>query len=171
MHLLSIDSLSTSLIPSDFTGISNPIALQSTGDGNCLYNAVSLLLLGSELGCYILRLLTSIELYENAIFYANHPVLVDTALSSQQEENYIFPNMVSMVSQDAFYERADRVTAIKAEAVRISRDRSESSLVAVMVLSSVVTCPIYSSNLLSVPRSGICYAWPLSQKDRTQRGI
>ena len=48
---LSKDNLSTSLVPEDIysqpqAGI--PVALQATGNGNCLYNSASLILCGNE---------------------------------------------------------------------------------------------------------------------------
>lgn len=44
-----------------------------TGDGNCLYNCMSLILCGSEKLNIILRILTFIELFVNGNYYGNHP--------------------------------------------------------------------------------------------------
>ena len=40
---LTKDDLDTVLIPDDFDQIQNPVALKSTGNGNCLYNSISIL--------------------------------------------------------------------------------------------------------------------------------
>ena len=49
---------------------------RTTDDGNCLYNAVSISLIGNEKLSKVLRLLTSNELFENASYYAKHPYFV-----------------------------------------------------------------------------------------------
>ena len=55
---LSKDNLSTSLVPEDIysqpqAGI--PVAVQATGNGNCLYNSASLILCGNEQRSHYLR--------------------------------------------------------------------------------------------------------------------
>ena len=44
-----------------------------SGDGNCLYNAVSVAISGKQKLCHTSRALTSAELFLNATFYASHP--------------------------------------------------------------------------------------------------
>ena len=45
-------------------------------NGNCLYNACSIAITGNNNDVsVILHCLTSIELFENASYYANHPVI------------------------------------------------------------------------------------------------
>eukprot|EP00112_Aurelia_sp_Birch-Aquarium-sp1_P020814 Seg5447.2 transcript_id=Seg5447.2/GoldUCD/mRNA.D3Y31 product="52 kDa repressor of the inhibitor of the protein kinase" protein_id=Seg5447.2/GoldUCD/D3Y31 len=48
---------------------------RTSPDGNCLYNACSVALIGNESLSGCLRLLTSIELYQNSTFYATHPYI------------------------------------------------------------------------------------------------
>ena len=65
------DTLASTLIPTD-----NPeelIPVKVKADGNCLYNSASVLLIGDQSLCNILRLLTAAELYLNSDFYAYHP--------------------------------------------------------------------------------------------------
>ncbi|KAL3889926.1 hypothetical protein ACJMK2_002243 [Sinanodonta woodiana] len=50
----------------------NPIT--NTGDGNCLYNAISILLHGNESLATQLRYLTCIQLVKNMGAYMNHPL-------------------------------------------------------------------------------------------------
>jgi hypothetical protein len=65
------DPFSTALLPRDIPTNLTPI--KATGDGNCLFNSVSLLLTGEENVNGILRLLTAAEIFLNKEFYANHP--------------------------------------------------------------------------------------------------
>ena len=65
------DQLAQSLIP--FDAPSGLIARKVVGDGNCLYNATSLSLVGTTEYSIVLRILMAIELFENAHFYGNHP--------------------------------------------------------------------------------------------------
>lgn len=68
---LKQDQLAQSLIPCDApTGL---IAHEVAGDGNCLYHAISLALVGTTEYSTCLRILTAIELFENAAYYGNHP--------------------------------------------------------------------------------------------------
>ena len=46
-------------------------------NGNCLYSSASIYLFGHNNQMNELRWLTSIELYENAKFYCQHPVLLE----------------------------------------------------------------------------------------------
>lgn len=61
--------LKTSLIPDNIAAkplaYRNPVALKSTGNGNCLYNSVSLLLCGNESSRESLCILVAGELYFN----------------------------------------------------------------------------------------------------------
>ena len=48
---------------------------RTTGDGNCLYNACSIALCGTEKLAPYLRCLTSIEVFVSCLFYVKHPIL------------------------------------------------------------------------------------------------
>ena len=65
-----VDTLSQVLMPDDIP--TEIIPTKVTGDGNCLFNSVSVLLVGSEDLAATLRLLTAAELYLHQDFYANH---------------------------------------------------------------------------------------------------
>lgn len=67
----SVDQLSSSLLPQDVP--TNVIPLKATGNGNCFFNAASILLIGNESLHGVLRLLTAIEIFLHCNFYANHP--------------------------------------------------------------------------------------------------
>ena len=64
-HLSGIkqDELGTALIPRDtFTGQNN-VAIRTTGDGNCMFNAASIWLAGNESLSYFIQLLVAGDLF------------------------------------------------------------------------------------------------------------
>ena len=64
------DDLATSLILGDVTAeVDNQlVALSTTGNGDCLFNASSIVLFGNESAAALLRLLVAGELYFNHFF-------------------------------------------------------------------------------------------------------
>ena len=77
------DDFATFLIPDDVTRPRGQrlFALKATPNGDCLFNAISLLVCGNESAAMLLRLLVAGELYFNASFYANHHVFDNSDLS------------------------------------------------------------------------------------------
>ena len=67
-HLPS-DKFATTLIPQDVGQGKSMVALKATGNGDCLFNAGSILVCGDESLTRTLRLLVAGELYFNATFY------------------------------------------------------------------------------------------------------
>lgn len=59
------DTLARSLLPDDFQHF---VPLQSTGDGNCLFNSTSITLHGNEKLAGLLRLLVTCELLAHSEF-------------------------------------------------------------------------------------------------------
>ena len=55
--------------------IEDRMPVKTSGDGNCLFNAVSLALFGTESFATELRLRTALELLLNCEFYGEHPVV------------------------------------------------------------------------------------------------
>ena len=70
-----VDRVADSLIPEHYKQ-ANVKPIITRGDGNCLFNATSLALCGSEKLSAELRVRTTIELVENFEFYKNHPMLL-----------------------------------------------------------------------------------------------
>ena len=64
------DTFASLLMPDDIPANLTPTKV--TGDGNCLFNCASINLVGNEDLSVVLRLLTAVELYLHADFYANH---------------------------------------------------------------------------------------------------
>ena len=116
---LSKDNLSTSLVPEDIysqpqAGI--PVALQATGNGNCLYNSASLILCGNEQRSHYLRVLVAEELYFNAEFYANHEIFKVTEGHSGIPESVLFPVALSKDGDRILTAGGSQADAVKAEA-------------------------------------------------------
>jgi hypothetical protein len=65
------DKIAMALLPEDIPHSCVPKKV--SGDGNCLYNSISVILIGNQRLSASLRLLTAIELFLNPMFYADHP--------------------------------------------------------------------------------------------------
>ena len=73
----TFDHLSQFLIPDKITDM---MAANISGNGNCLYNAVSLALCGYQTLATCLRTLTAAELYLHSDSYAKHPLIMTLIL-------------------------------------------------------------------------------------------
>ena len=103
-------------------------------DGNCLYNACSTLLIGSENLASLLRAAVTLDLYKNAEYYSSHP-----CLASQYEK---FPDRKTVIKFMVMsFDASDSVSSIKSivnEAERNAVDRNLGTLMTMFVFSSVV---------------------------------
>lgn len=141
------DDLGTSLIPDDIAAkpYGNPVALKSTGNSNCLYNSVSLLLCGDESRSECLRILVAGELYFNAEYYANHKIFRSTAIElSEVQESTLFTLALSADGDKILAGGGSKIDAIKAEALAGCKNGVWGSLLHMMALASVIRRPIYS---------------------------
>ena len=76
---LPCDDLATALIPDDVTAdVDNNrlVGLSTTGNGDCLFNASSIMLFGDESVSTLLRLLVAGELYFNNLFMLSFSSMV-----------------------------------------------------------------------------------------------
>ncbi len=127
---------------------------RTTADGNCLFNACSIALCGTEDLAVYLRCLTSIELYLNVLFYGSHPIF------EQQHNKGAFTciaNAFSMCLSDialACYTKDDPSESVRTEAHNTSVNHQWSSFLCVLGLSSVLRLPIES-----------CFPIPVNQSD------
>ena len=81
--------MAMSLVPEDLPLEPEIVATRTSPDGNCLFNAVSLALVGDEMQMSLLHLLVAIELLLNCEFYIRQPRL--TLFSSAvHEEDKLF---------------------------------------------------------------------------------
>ena len=93
---LTNDKLGNALIPEDLPSSTDEIiykAVKTTGNGDCLYNAVSLALVGNESYAMLLRLLVALELALNVDFYAQHPKFASFP-SGGRHPNSVFPLLI-----------------------------------------------------------------------------
>ena len=90
------------VVSTQATGVQIPVTSKTitesqltTGNGNCLYNCVSIWLTENESLHVYLRMLTAIELYENAAFYGQHPKLLSVQTSLKVGEDTSFRQILS----------------------------------------------------------------------------
>ena len=116
----------------------------TSANGNRLFNACSIALTGNESLSSYLRCLTSIELFENAKFYANHPLI------ESQHKNGAFTslkNAFAMCLSDAaltIFEQSDEIAAVLEEAKQTANNYTFSSMICMLALSTVIHCGIQS---------------------------
>ena len=142
---LSNDSLGKSLLPTDLPSNLEAEELQSkkaTSNGNCLYNSASIILNGNEDLSLLLRLLTAVELYKNAPFYATHPNSPEAASDCCLPEISLFIQFLSDWGLKVFENTKDRNEAVKGEAG--CRDKKLSEMIHMMALSTVIGRLIFS---------------------------
>ena len=111
-----------------------------TRDGSCLFYAASESIYGEESKGLILRILTIIEIFNNADYYASHPHL--TATEEQGyfcKDNSPFTITISDNALTKFCPKTNNETeCIRQEAIIMFTLKEYASLVGVMVLSSVL---------------------------------
>ena len=146
MTKLPKDILGTSLIPDidDVNETGHRIALQATGNGNCLYNSASLILCGDESRSNSLRLLVASELYFHAKYYATHEVFKQTAELTDISESVLFLVALMASGDKALTDAGTRIDAVKAEAVATCEDKQWASLINMVALASVIGRSVYS---------------------------
>ena len=140
-----IDKIGTRLLPEDILCLpQNPVVLHSNGNGNCLFNSVSIALIGNDSLSRILREATALKLVEDKHLFANHPALAAAAKVLQQSDEFLFPFTLGSSSQMVFDDTKDRYQAIEAEAARLNKNKEWGSMLAIFGLAEVTKRPIYS---------------------------
>ncbi|XP_046850102.1 uncharacterized protein LOC124443666 [Xenia sp. Carnegie-2017] len=126
----------------------NLVALRSATNGNCLYSSFSILLVGDNSVVTILRLMTSIELFLYADYYAKHPCFSNLF---ETQHNKHFDSISSMVAMSVSFEAIDSARSVfsvaelvRAEAVLNAKDMAWTGFVCLLALSSVTSCSIFS---------------------------
>ncbi|XP_065659720.1 uncharacterized protein LOC136083813 [Hydra vulgaris] len=114
--------------------------------GNCLFNTCSISLIGNESLSEYFRCLTGIELYTNADFYSNHPIIfsqTDVTKSRKIDENTAFSITISQKAYNSFCKN-NRTLSVISESINVATNYSYSSFLTLCALSSVVEIPIES---------------------------
>lgn len=141
---LEMDTTAYDLIPSDFPlPLHKVSAIETLGDGNCLFNSVSLLLCQSYRLSSVLRLLTAAELFVNANQYVNHPKL--QLAYDCPDITYDRENLFAILLGDEVSIISDHIEAVLKEAADTCNDRKWSGMLDIMGLASVL-----KKNIMSV---------------------
>ena len=141
------DDFATYLIPEDVNRAKGHrlFALKATLNGDCLFNAVSILLCGNESNSMLLRLLVAGELYFNAPFYANHSVFTDTTrVCTDLTLETLFSIALTKAGDEKMSETGNKLDAVKAEALVACTPGKWSSFMHVLGLASVISNPVRS---------------------------
>ena len=143
---LPLDYLSNDILPASAKGLK---ALQSTADGNCLFNSASILLTGNESINKELRLKTCIELALNLPYYKQHPKLcalkiptMVTRKPSYQSIEGIFDATAFQTECEEIYEEKGFLAALELETTGTAQDYRSCGTLQVLGLASVIGCKI-----------------------------
>lgn len=142
------DKLSQTLIPDDIIlgEETRFLACKATGDGDCLFNSASHIVVGNESLSHLLRLLTIVELYSYSSFYAKHPAFqeyLNAGVANSYDEDTVFTLCLTALGA-AMWDGKDRISAIKAEAEGSSKEKVWCGMFHFMALASVLGRPLYS---------------------------
>lgn len=119
------------------------IFCRASGNGNCLYNACSMALIGDESLANCLRALTCIELYVNASYYIDHPHFDNLEKTGKVSKKSSFMDSLSHQAFDN-YVIGDYVSAVYEEAQSNVGDAQYSSFLCLLALSTAIGQPIES---------------------------
>ena len=116
-------------------------------NGNCLYNACSIALVGTSNMSQILRALASAELYLNASFYKQHPYfteLAKTHKSFAKGHSHLYHSLTKPIG-DTLEEDVTKVEeCLRLAALQNCVNKEWSPFVFLLALSNVIGIPIYS---------------------------
>lgn len=141
---IQIDHGSTYLLPPHLRG--NLVCGSSTGNGSCLYNSISILFTGKESHALLLRLLTVLELLENAEYYLRqHQFCSDYAWSDAAMLNYN--------AQDPEIRLYPKKPYLISEVHLMTHPTAWSPLLALYGVSSIIHRPLQSLYFQTVLRS------------------
>ena len=129
-------------------------------NGNCLYSSALICLFGHNNHLNELRWLISTELYENASFYCQHPVLLECLKvhsNAYSNFNSIFSCCLSQKSFNSFAS-TDIVKSVKDEAVYNLKNGEYCSFLCILALSTIYhevpNGNTMTKNLYSEPLTG-----------------
>lgn len=121
-------------------------SLKTTGDGNCLFNSISILLTGEETLSVELRLRTCLELAFNINFYATHAIFQQQIKTKNGKAFYkaedLFDTVAFGKTSSKAIDKEGFHKALEIEIMQTSYDGKFSGILQVAALSSVIGCPI-----------------------------
>lgn len=142
MQQLPEDDFATRLVPEEFGD--EVFAVETSGNGDCLFNATSISLCGDESLSFLLRLLVAGELFFNADYYAEHAVFKESSVEAGYPEDTIFSMTLQRHAEDVFSVTSDRCEAVKMQALTTACAGEWSSMLNILALASVISRPIFS---------------------------
>ena len=139
----NVDLISKGLLPLDFK---QWVPLTVSVDGNCLYNAVSISLVGDILVAALLRMLTASELFAHSEFYSKHSQLGDFSRVSRYSLSSIISIFLSEnKALSVFNGNRNKVSrAIETMAQVTAKPYVYSSAFNILALASVIRRPIFA---------------------------
>lgn len=138
------DAFASALIPTDFCGGKEVLAVKAADNGDCLYNATSIALCGDESLALLLRLLVSGELFFNAKYYAEHSVFSDASGDTGISVNTLFSIALNRQAEKKFSDTQDNCEAVKVQALSSCAVGEWSSFLNILALASVISRPLFS---------------------------
>ena len=105
---LTADEMAMALIPEELPlqPEEHLVAVKTTGNGDCLYNAVSLVMDGTESNTSLLRLLVALELLLNMDFYIQHPTLTSFSNTDSHHHDTLFSLCLTTNSDQVFHNKS-----------------------------------------------------------------
>ncbi|XP_065655102.1 uncharacterized protein LOC136081601 [Hydra vulgaris] len=103
--------------------------VRTSPNGNCLFNACSISVIGNESLSEYFNCLTGIELYTNADFYSNHSIIfsqTDVTKSRRIDENTAFSVIISQKAYNSFCKN-NRTLSVISESINVATKYSYSS--------------------------------------------
>lgn len=144
-HLFGVeqDKVGTALIPRDtFAGY---IALRRTGDGNCMFNAASIWLVGNKSLTDVIWLLVAGELFFFPDYYV--PTIKDRFLevdnSIKYSEATVFSTIQTEAREEEMTNSKNRVEAVQAEARNTCIKDYLNGMIQMLALATVLRCPAF----------------------------
>lgn len=118
------------------------VALRSTGDGNCLFNSASILLVGNESLSLELRLRTVIELATNVEYYSSHPHFQKKLKTYGGKSDFTMEGLYYVAAftreSEAANDRKGFTEGIKKEITITSANRRYAGTLQICALASVI---------------------------------
>ena len=114
-------------------------------NGDCLFNAISLLVRGNESAAMLLCLLVAGELYFNASFYADHHVFVDKIRSnSDLSLDTLFTVALTKAGADECSKNRSKTDAVKSEALVACTRGEWSPFLHILGVASILSKQVHS---------------------------
>ena len=113
---------------------------RSLPNGSCLYTSASICPFGHNNHLYELHWLTSIELYQNAKFYCQHPVLLDCSKLHSRVYSNFNSKFSCCLSQKGFnsFISTDIVKSVKDKTIYHLKNGQYCSFLCILALSTII---------------------------------